>query len=48
MKKLDFDYRFGFSMPEKHVYKAKKGLDREVVEKISLIKKAKNLCGLKI
>ncbi|MEI7652925.1 MAG: Fe-S cluster assembly protein SufB [bacterium] len=35
---LHFDYRFGFSMPEKPVYKARKGLDVEVVRTISQIK----------
>lgn len=36
---LSFDYKFGFSMPESHVYKSKKGLDEQVVKKISSIKK---------
>ncbi len=36
---LNFDYRYGFSMPESHVYKAKKGLDEGVVKKISKLKK---------
>lgn len=36
---LNFDYKYGFSMPESHVYKAKKGLDENVVKKISKLKK---------
>lgn len=36
---LKFDYKYGFSMPESHVYKAKKGLDEEVIKKISSLKK---------
>lgn len=35
---LKFDYRFGFSMPEKSVFKAKKGLTTDIVKKISHIK----------
>lgn len=35
---LDFEYRFGFSMPQKHVFKAKKGLNKEIVQTISAIK----------
>lgn len=35
---IQFDYRFGFSMPEKYTYKAKKGLDEDVVKMISSIK----------
>lgn len=40
MKKtnLNFDYKFGFSMPENHVYKAKKGLDKQIIEDISFLK----------
>ncbi|MBI5122952.1 Fe-S cluster assembly protein SufB, partial [Candidatus Roizmanbacteria bacterium] len=40
MKKtnLNFDYKFGFSMPENHVYKARKGLDKKIVEDISTLK----------
>lgn len=40
MKKsnFDFEYRYGFSMPQKHIFKAKKGLDEEVVKNISFIK----------
>lgn len=36
---LEFDQRFGFSMPESHVFKAKKGLDEQVVSQISSLKK---------
>lgn len=32
------EYKFGFHDPENYVYKAKKGLDREVVQKISAMK----------
>lgn len=35
---LDFEYRFGFAMPQTYVFKAQKGLSREVVEQISYIK----------
>src|SRR3989344_2925408 len=35
---LNFDYKFGFSMPEKNVFKAKKGLDKQIVEDISALK----------
>jgi len=35
---IQFDYKYGFSMPEKSVYKAKKGLDESVVRMISQIK----------
>ncbi len=38
-KELQFDYKYGFSMPEKSVYKAKKGLREDVVRMISKIKK---------
>lgn len=38
-KKIDFDYKFGFSMPEKNVFKARKGLDENIVKNISLMKK---------
>ena len=37
-KDLNFDYKYGFSMPEKSVFKAKKGLDESVVRQISKIK----------
>lgn len=36
---MNFDYKFGFSMPEKNVFKARKGLDKRIVEEISLLKK---------
>ena len=36
---LQFDYKYGFSMPEKSFYKAKKGLREDVVRMISKIKK---------
>src|SRR3989344_4091738 len=32
------DYKYGFSKPEKYVFKSKKGLDRSVVEQISEMK----------
>lgn len=35
---LDFGYRYGFSMPQKYVFKAKKGIDAEVVKNISYMK----------
>ncbi len=35
---LDFGYKYGFSKPQKYVFKAKKGIDEEVVRQISLIK----------
>ncbi|MFO7172119.1 MAG: Fe-S cluster assembly protein SufB, partial [Bacillota bacterium] len=38
---LDFlpsEYKYGFRDPEKYVFKARKGLDREVVEQISRMK----------
>jgi len=31
-------YKYGFSMPERYVYKARKGLSREIVEEISWLK----------
>lgn len=37
-KNLDFDYKYGFSMPERSFYKAKKGLDSARVRIISKIK----------
>ena len=36
---LDFEYRYGFSMPNKHVFKAKKGISPEIVAQISMMKK---------
>ncbi|MCX7955938.1 MAG: Fe-S cluster assembly protein SufB [Patescibacteria group bacterium] len=38
-KNLQFDYRYGFSMPENYVFKARKGLDEEIVKEISFLKK---------
>jgi Fe-S cluster assembly protein SufB len=35
---IQFDYKYGFSMPEKPIFKAKKGLSEEVVRQISDIK----------
>jgi Fe-S cluster assembly protein SufB len=35
---LNFDYKFGFSMPENYEYKAEKGLDEKGVQAISAIK----------
>ena len=35
---IQFDYKYGFSMPDKPVFKAKKGLDADVVRQISAIK----------
>jgi Fe-S cluster assembly protein SufB len=35
---LQFDYKYGFAMPEKYSYKAQKGLNEEVVKMISKIK----------
>ena len=32
---LDFEYRFGFSMPQNYSFKSKKGLYKEIVEMIS-------------
>lgn len=36
---LDFEYKFGFSVPQKYYFKAKKGLDAQVVKNISSLKK---------
>ncbi len=36
---LNFDYKFGFSMPENNIFKARKGLDQKIVEAISVLKK---------
>ena len=36
---LDFEYKYGFSMPQKYSFKSKKGLNEEVVKNISYIKK---------
>lgn len=35
---LDFGYKYGFSMPQKYVFKAKKGLNEDTVRNISLMK----------
>lgn len=35
---LNFDYKYGFSMPERSVFKTRKGLDEQVVRDISKIK----------
>ncbi|MBP7967570.1 Fe-S cluster assembly protein SufB, partial [Candidatus Woesebacteria bacterium] len=35
---IQFDYKYGFSMPEKPVFKSKKGLDESVIRQISQIK----------
>ncbi|MEE9165768.1 MAG: Fe-S cluster assembly protein SufB [Nitrospinota bacterium] len=39
IRNLRSDYKYGFSDPEKYVFKQKKGLNRKVVENISDIKK---------
>jgi len=36
---LNFDYKFGFSMPEKNIFKSEKGLNEKTVSDISLMKK---------
>jgi len=36
---LNFEYKYGFSMPEKHVFKSRKGIDEDVVRQISSLKK---------
>jgi Fe-S cluster assembly protein SufB len=36
---INFDYKYGFSMPEKSIFKAEKGLDEDKVKQISAIKK---------
>lgn len=35
---LDFEYRHGFAMPEKSVFKTQKGLNEEVIRQISAVK----------
>lgn len=35
---LEFDYKYGFSMPENYNFKAKKGLDEAQVKQISMMK----------
>lgn len=37
-KKIDFDYRYGFAMPERSVHKTGAGLNASVVEEISSVK----------
>lgn len=37
-QKLDFDYKYGFAMPEKAAHKAKLGLNEAIVREISAIK----------
>lgn len=39
---IGFDYKFGFSMPEKNFFKADKGINEDVVKKISFIKNEPN------
>jgi Fe-S cluster assembly protein SufB len=38
-EELTKDYKYGFSDPEQYSFKARRGLDREVVEQISALKK---------
>jgi len=38
-KETDFDYKFGFSMPEKSVHRTQKGLTPKIIEEISHYKK---------
>lgn len=35
---LEFDYKYGFAMPENYKFKAKKGLNEEIVKEISMMK----------
>lgn len=35
---LNFDYKYGFSMPEKAVFKAQKGINEDIVRQISKVK----------
>lgn len=37
-KHLDFDYQYGFSMPERSVHKTKLGLTKKIVSEISAVK----------
>ena len=39
---LDFEYKYGFSMPSRYTFRAKKGLSEETVRNISQIKKEPN------
>ena len=34
---INFDYKFGFSMPEKSFFKSKKGLSEDIVRQISMM-----------
>src|SRR3989338_9084504 len=36
---LDFNYKYGFAMPDKSTYKTKRGLNERTVQEISEIKK---------
>ncbi|MBI2641357.1 Fe-S cluster assembly protein SufB [Candidatus Roizmanbacteria bacterium] len=36
---LDFEYRYGFAMPQNYVFKAKRGLNQQIVKEISWMKK---------
>lgn len=36
---LDFEYKYGFSVPQKYTFKAEKGLSEQVVKNISRLKK---------
>lgn len=38
LKKLNFQYQYGFSVPEVSVFKAKRGLNEELIKKISQLK----------
>lgn len=35
---LDFDYKYGFAMPEKPLYKTKRGLSQGIIKEISAVK----------
>lgn len=35
---LQFDYKYGFAMPENYKFKARKGLDEQIVKEISMMK----------
>lgn len=37
-KKLDFEYKYGFSMPERATHKTEKGLSEDIVKEISSLK----------
>src|SRR3989344_4567651 len=36
---LDFEYKYGFSMPNNYSFRSRKGLDEEIVKSISFMKK---------